>query len=230
LSDSDADVVGFVLAGGESSRMGTDKASVTLGGEPLIARAAATLRNAGLAVAIAGARSDLSAFAPVVEDAGQGPLGGICAALAWMQSSQAALPSQSRRAGSLSAVFLSIDTPFLPGSLVVVLLERLRLSDAAVVAASVNGFVETFPFAVDCALLPGLKAEQEAGNTGCRSALRAAAARLNRPFAILPVEELAQTGHVEHPGGWPPSFWFRNLNTREDLARAEAVLGEHRVI
>jgi len=210
-----ADAVGFVLAGGESSRMGSDKALVELDGELLIARAIATLRSAGLPVAIAGARSNLSAFAPVIEDGGKGPLDGICAAL--------------RSSTARCAVFLSIDTPFIPGSLVKALLERLRISDAAVAAFSVHGFVETFPFVADRAVLSGLEAELDAGNTGCRSALRTAAARLKRPCAVLPVEELVQTGHVQDPAGLPPAFWFRNLNTPEDLARAKALLGGHRV-
>jgi len=64
--------------------MGVDKALVHLRGRPLVEHALEILRGAGLAASIAGARSTLSAFAAVVEDveAGKGPLGGICAALA----------------------------------------------------------------------------------------------------------------------------------------------------
>jgi molybdenum cofactor guanylyltransferase len=216
LIRTDADAVGFVLAGGQSSRMGSDKALIKLGGEPLIAHAIATLRRAGLAASIAAARSALSAFAPLIEDPGRGPLGGICSALA-----SCAVPY---------AIFLSIDMPFIPSSLVLALLNRARVSGAAVVTSSVTGFVETFPVAVDRAALPALEAEQEAGNTGCLAALRAAATRLDRPFAALPVEELVQAGQVEHPDAWPPSFWFLNLNTPADLSRAERLIAEHRVI
>src|SRR5580700_10734966 len=78
------DAVGFVLAGGRSSRMGTDKALVRLCGQPLVAHAVEILRVAGLAVSVAGGAQALTAFAPLVEDQqpGQGPLRGICAALA----------------------------------------------------------------------------------------------------------------------------------------------------
>lgn len=55
-SESDADAVGFVLAGGKSSRMGTDKALLEFRGEPLIARAIGILKAVGLPVCIAGAR------------------------------------------------------------------------------------------------------------------------------------------------------------------------------
>ena len=85
--DATVDAAGFVLAGGQSSRMGSDKALVEFGGRPLIAHAVGILRTAGLSVSIAGARAEIRAslesYAPVIPDAeaGRGPLGGICAAL-----------------------------------------------------------------------------------------------------------------------------------------------------
>jgi molybdenum cofactor guanylyltransferase len=206
---------GFVLAGGRSSRMGTDKALVQLGGELLIARAVGILRDAGLPVTIAGARSTLSEYAPTIEDAGDGPLSGICSALA------------STRAQY--AVFLSVDMPLIPASLIRVLVDYARLMEAAVVFPSVNGFVETFPCVADRAVLPLLEFEAEAGNTGCRSALRAAAARLEKPLSIVRVENLVQSGHIEHSGALSPAFWFLNVNTPADLARAETMIGFDRV-
>jgi molybdopterin-guanine dinucleotide biosynthesis protein A len=78
---------GAVLTGGASRRMGRDKATqVELGGQPLAARLAGTLRAAGAAevLAIGG---DLGALAALGLDAradqhpGEGPLGGIITAL-----------------------------------------------------------------------------------------------------------------------------------------------------
>ena len=79
-----AGAAGFVLAGGRSSRMGTDKALMLLGGRPLIAHALDILRGAGLSASLAGARAGLERFAQVVadEEPDRGPLGGICSALA----------------------------------------------------------------------------------------------------------------------------------------------------
>jgi molybdenum cofactor guanylyltransferase len=214
-----SDAAGFVLAGGQSSRMGADKALVKVGGETLVERAVSMLRAAGLGASIAGKRSDLGSLTPVIEDAGDGPLCGICAALA----------SLVGVSGTRFAVFVPVDAPFLPSSLITVLLGRLRLSDAAVALCSVAGFVETFPLALEVSLLPHLQAEEELGNRGCLTALRAASAQGKRPLAVLPVEELVQAGQVEHPKGWPPGSWFLNLNTPADLARAERVLAGNRV-
>src|SRR5215475_712673 len=73
----------FILAGGMSTRMGTDKAFVTLNGRTLLARALEVARTATPDVYIVGDPSKFSPFAPVVEDLfrNSGPLGGIHAAL-----------------------------------------------------------------------------------------------------------------------------------------------------
>ena len=80
-----------VLAGGESRRLGRDKAWIKLGGRPLIVRALATVRDSGIEeVFISGrAGTDYSALrCPVLLDRepGCGPLGGIERALAATQA------------------------------------------------------------------------------------------------------------------------------------------------
>jgi molybdopterin-guanine dinucleotide biosynthesis protein A len=203
------DAAGFVLAGGRSSRMGADKALLPLSGKPLIAHALAILHQAGLPASIAGARSPLSAFAPVIPDSNpdQGPLGGICAALA----------STSAR----WAVFLPVDLPLLPAALVTYLLHSARATGQAVTLASVNGFAQTFPVVLDHALLPLLQAELEAGRCGCYSAFQAAASRLAQPLSVLDVDPLVQSGQVAHPEVLPPARWFLNVNSPADLLGAE---------
>lgn len=74
-------ILGAVLAGGQSSRFGSDKALAELGGRTLLARAVAALQPHCHAVIVVG-RSD--APVPTIPDrpaAGLGPLGGIAAAL-----------------------------------------------------------------------------------------------------------------------------------------------------
>ena len=78
--------MGAVLAGGASSRMGTDKAFIEIEGEPMVARAAGALRAAGAApvLVVGGDRCRLSALGlDHLPDRhpGQGPLGGVITAL-----------------------------------------------------------------------------------------------------------------------------------------------------
>jgi molybdopterin-guanine dinucleotide biosynthesis protein A len=209
---TESDAVGFVLAGGRSSRMGTDKALVQLDGQPLVARAVRILQEAGLTAFMAGGQPALADLAPLVQDRqpGLGPLSGICAALA--------------SASARYAVFLPVDLPLLPASLVVHLLRHARITGGAVIVPSVNGFAQTFPAVVIRVTLPMLERELESGRSGCFSAFQAAAAGLGETVTVVPVEMLVQAGQIAHPSGLPPARWFLNLNTAEDLRRAEVHL------
>jgi molybdopterin-guanine dinucleotide biosynthesis protein A len=204
------DAAGFVLAGGQSSRMGSDKALVELDGKPLIAHALQSLREAGLVASIAGARSPLQPYAPVVEDSepDHGPLSGVCAALTSTSAPW--------------AVILPIDLPLLPASLLVFMLHHARVTGAAVTLASVNGFSQTFPAILHRPILPALENELKAGRTGCFSAFQTASATLGLPMTVLPVELLAQTGHVAHSEGLPPVRWFLNVNAPAHLLQANS--------
>jgi molybdopterin-guanine dinucleotide biosynthesis protein A len=175
------------------------------------------LCDAGLPVSIAGAQSGVSGFAPILfapviedPDPGLGPLSGVCSALA----------ATSAR----YAIFLPVDLPLLPPSLIVCLLDHAQITGAAVTLASVNGFAQTFPAIVDRGTLPALSAELRAGRTGCFAAFQSAAASLALPLTVLPVEFLVQSGRASHPHTLPAALWFLNVNTPADLDRAEAIL------
>ena len=203
---------GFVLAGGKSSRMGRDKALVELGGRPLIVYALDALRGAGLQPRIAGARSDLSAFAPVIadRDADVGPLAGICAALA---------ASEAER-----AVFLSVDMPLMPASLIAYLAWDAAVTGRMVTLASVNGFPQTFPAVVRRAALRSLEGELHGGRAGCFAGFRAAAAHASETARVIAAEALAQTGQARDPRGLHAARWFQNVNSPEELGRVEGWL------
>ena len=205
-----SDAAGFVLAGGQSMRMGTDKALASLCGRPLIDHALGILREAGLTPAIAGARSGFTSPAEVIHDDGNGPLSGILAAL--------------RTCRAEFAVFLPVDMPLIPASLIGALLHRARVSGAVVTVAGAGGFTETFPAVVHRDTLPALESARASGSGGCLSAFRSAASQLKQELAILPVEWLAQTGQAGHPLGIPSHLWFLNANTPAELARAEPLL------
>ena len=78
---------GVVLTGGESTRMGTDKAFVTVEGQPMAGRVAAALHDAGASEVLA-VGGDLDRLAGAGLDArpdprqGTGPLGGLLSAFA----------------------------------------------------------------------------------------------------------------------------------------------------
>lgn len=206
----EAPCAAFVLAGGRSTRMGADKALVEFAGEPLMARALATLRAAGLEPQIAGARSALGAFANVIEDNGDGPLAGICAALAATDAER--------------AVFLAVDQPLAPPRLIEALIEDALITNAAVVLPRAAGFTETFPAVVDRAALPVLREALAAGDGGCFRAFARAATELKRPLRAVPVELLAQAGRVADERGVPASMWCKSVNTPAELRRAERLM------
>ena len=212
------DAEGFVLAGGRSSRMGSDKALVQLDGKPLVAYALDLLREAGIRASIAGARSPLDTFSLVLEDVqpDRGPLEGICAALAY---------SSARW-----VVLLPVDLPLLPASLVGFLLNHSRTTGVPVTLASVNGFAQTFPAILDRAVHSTLRAELEAGRRGCYAGFQAAANSLGQAVAVLAVEAFVQCGQVRHPDALPAARWFLNVNRPADLKCAKGLLrARHRV-
>ena len=96
--------------------MGRDKALLPFAGRPLIAHALSILREAGLRLdrwsQSASRIGALAAYAPVVEDSqpGLGPLAGICAALAAVATRY--------------VVFLPVDLPLLPSSLIAYMLHH----------------------------------------------------------------------------------------------------------
>jgi molybdenum cofactor guanylyltransferase len=212
------EAAGFVLAGGRSTRMGADKSLVLLDGRPLVAHALDIFEQAGLAASVAGGQPGLSAFAPLVEDnrPDLGPLSGVCAALA-------STPARW-------AVFLPVDLPLLPASLLGCLLRHARITGRAITLSSVNGFAQTFPAVVNRAALPMLERELESGRGGCYSGFQAAAAGLAEPVSVLSVEALVQCGQIAHPRELPAARWFLNVNTPGDLGHAQIHLPRaHRV-
>ncbi len=98
-------VHGFVLAGGKSSRMGRDKASLEFRGRSLVLSAVEMLRGFCETVSIAGNRDDLRCLAPVVKDARRevGPAAGMEAGL--------------KACAAPWALFVPVDVPLVPESL-----------------------------------------------------------------------------------------------------------------
>ena len=128
-------ILGVILAGGESSRMGRDKALAPLAGRPMIAHVAERLRPQAAALAVAGgaaperfAALGLDAFADA-DGVRRGPLAGVVAALGWAAAR-----------GFSHIATAPCDSPFLPRDLVA----RLVASGGAAAAETEGKLQPTF--------------------------------------------------------------------------------------
>lgn len=187
--------------------MGSDKALALFGGRPLIEHAVANLAAAGVFVRIAGSRSALDAFAPEIPDvlSGFGPMSGIHAALS---ISNAELN-----------LFLPVDMPLMPASLLACLLERAMLTGAPVTASRLNGRLQPFPVVLRRTVLPEIDWYLAAGETACYKAWQAIPKKVESELDAVAIESLVQCGQCRHPKGLPAFFWFQSANTPASLRR-----------
>lgn len=198
-------IVGVILAGGKSSRMGGgDKPMLELGGEPMLAR---IIRRAlpqvdQLAINANGAANRFAEFGlPVLADrigGFHGPLAGIHAGLTWARSAHAR-----------HLLTIAGDTPFFPDDLSA-RLSFGREDESIVVAASATGAHPTF------ALWPTnltKDLEQHLTSGGTRKVI-AYIEQHGHVSVIFPPETL--------PGGIVDPFF--NVNTPNDLADAQRLV------
>jgi molybdopterin-guanine dinucleotide biosynthesis protein A len=195
-----SDAEGFILAGGASSRMGTDKARLSLGGRTFVERIAEALRAIATEISVVGARPDGDALdLPIVADVhrGCGALGGLHAALRACRAPWAAI--------------VSCDLPFVTGELFARLC-GLRTPDAdAVAPLQPDGRPQPL-----CALYSTARCLQRVerllgeGERRPRVLLREARTRWVEPA------ELADLRDAE--------MFFLNINTPEDYERAREML------
>ena len=189
-------VSAFILAGGKSTRMGTDKAFVDFEGRTLLARALELARSVTSEVCIVGGKAKFASFAPVVEDVFRdcGPLGGIHAAL---RTSTAELN-----------LMLAVDLPFVTEAFLQYLIGKSRkASDAAVIIPRAGGHWQSL-----CAIYRRQFAAV------AENALGAGRYKIDPLFAMVPIqgieeEELQSAGFSQEV--------FCNLNTPEELAAAK---------
>jgi molybdopterin-guanine dinucleotide biosynthesis protein A len=124
---TELEVTAFVLAGGKSSRMGSDKAFLQFGDETFLARALNVAGAVAGEVRIVGDANKFAGFGRVVEDVyrERGPLGGIHGAL-WSSTTDLNL-------------MLAVDLPFVQPKFLEYLLLRARESDAMVTVPRSGG-------------------------------------------------------------------------------------------
>jgi molybdopterin-guanine dinucleotide biosynthesis protein A len=189
------DLSAFILAGGKSTRMGTDKAFVLLEGCTLLARMLELARKITTNVHIVGDPAKFAPFAPAIEDIfpGCGPLGGIHAAL--------------RSSPTDLNLILAVDLPFVSPALLQLFVTRAKNSPASVVTlAQANGGSQPL-----CAIYRRSFADV------AEIALRAGRYKIDALFDHA-TTQIVREQELE-AAGFAPRI-FRNLNTPEELAEA----------
>ena len=189
-------LVGFVLAGGKSSRMGSDKAFLELGGGTLLARALRVLREVTPDVRIVGGRGKFGEFGTVIEDiyCETGPLGAIHAGL---RTSQAELN-----------LMLPVDLPLMRAEFLAWLCEKASQNKAVVTVPRAGGRLQPL-----CAVYR-------------REFAKVAEAALQQgKNKIDPLFEEVESEIVEVPETFPPGM-FSNLNTPEEWEKARLRLSK----
>lgn len=189
--DHRPDLTGIVLAGGRSSRMGTDKAFVRVEGRPMILRVLAALGECCSAVVIV--TKDPLAYAhlgvPVVTDERPD------------QSPAVGLASGLRAVSTPWAFVASCDLPFLVPEAIRLLARLADGWDAAV--PEVDGIRHPLHavYAVSC--LPVVENQVSRG--------------VRRMTEVLDALRLRLVGGFELQGADPTLLTLRNINTPDDL-------------
>ena len=191
-----SELTGFVLAGGESRRMGRPKHELMLGGETLLERALRLARSVAGTVAILGPADRACGLdVPVFPDevAGCGPLGAVCTGLC-----------HSRTPLNL---FLSCDLPFMSPGFIEYLVSQAIQSRAEVTVAEAFGQgYQPLAAIYSRQALPAVRASLVNGHNKMTSFYSKARLR------VVGWPELARLG-------LRPSI-FANLNTPEDYRAA----------
>lgn len=198
-----AEVSGYVLAGGKSSRMGRDKALLDFAGEPLALRAVSKLRMVCADVHILSSRVELEAFAPLVSDVhpGCGPLGGM----------EAALLHTSRE----WCLFLAVDMPFVPAGFLSEWVQEIVADGVVRVAMfTVHGVPQPTLCMVHRELMPAVQRAMEGGEYKVFPVLETGARELARTTGRSSETVLVNRAEVH-------DAWFANLNTPEEYTAAE---------
>jgi molybdopterin-guanine dinucleotide biosynthesis protein A len=188
-------IAAFVLAGGRSSRMGTDKAFLELAGKPLVLRVVQLARQVTPEVTIVGDPAKFAEFGPVIEDVyrNRGPLGGIHAALTNSQAEW--------------NLMLAVDVPFVTAEFLKYLLARAQSSPAEVTVPSVDKYFQPL-----CGVYR---------KSFLTLADRALSEGKNKIDQLYREVSLCEVSEAEMAASGFQSSIFRNLNTQEEWQAAK---------
>ena len=194
-----SEIEGFILVGGKSSRMGSDKAQLRLGGQSFVEKIAGALAAISEQIRVVGAR-DTSGGSAVVPDVHEewGALGGLHAALA--------------ACGSEWAAIVACDLPFVTGELFI-RLAGWRENFEAVVPVQADNRLQPL-----CALYRA--------RACLRRAEELIAEGERRPRVLLERVSARRVMHGEIADLSGAELFFTNVNTPLDYARAQAAAGD----
>lgn len=193
-------LVGVVLAGGTSARMGQDKSQLRMNDRTLLEHCLDRL-DTQCSVSLCNLRQSQEAppFRPCVYDPfddARGPLAGIAAALAWMQQ------HASQQEWLLS---ITCDSPFIPEDLGQRLLTSAE-TNRKIIAVELDDRRHYLHALWHCSLLQTIVDYLEQGNRAVRGLL-----------------ETHDAQFVSFPSTMRDSFY--NINRPEDLAKALQISG-----
>jgi molybdopterin-guanine dinucleotide biosynthesis protein A len=201
---------GWVMTGGQSRRMGQDKAAMLLAGLPLLAHMLGKLQAAGVSGRVAGA--SIPGFPAYIFAAdarpGCGPVSGVATAL--------------RLSRTPLVLVLGIDLPLLSVSLLMALLERARITQAAATIPRALGRPQPLCAVYRAELEPAIAHQLEVDTRNLMLAVEQAAAQVGSIVDCFDVEELVAAGSL--PLDRPALWEFLNCNTPTELAMAERLL------
>jgi molybdopterin-guanine dinucleotide biosynthesis protein A len=196
-------VAGAIIAGGPAKRLGgVAKPFLNVGGQTIAERQLGLLRGAALARVLVVA-NDAAPWAALGVDVvpdlvgGMGPLGGIHAALTAADDCDA-------------VICLAGDLPFVEPALLAALRDRAPRADA--VAPRTPRGIEPLCARYARALLPAIDARVRAGDLAVHALLEQRAVDWIEGAALAALDAAGRT--------------FFNVNTPEDLARADAMAAE----
>lgn len=213
-------VGGYILAGGRSSRMGTDKALLQLANKPLIQHSVAKLRKTCSDVHILSSNEALAAYAPLVADIHPncGPIGGMESALTHSTFDW--------------NIFLAVDMPYLPTACIASSISQcIHSADDSVRIRmfTAGGRPQPGFCLLHKDVLPFLSNAINQGNFKLMRVFEAAESELARRRGISPEAALAierdtnplYLGDVTSAQRSAQHLWFANLNTPDDFIEAE---------
>jgi molybdopterin-guanine dinucleotide biosynthesis protein A len=191
-----------IQAGGESSRMGRDKALLPLAGKPLIEHVLSKVADLGDELIITSNRPESLAYLGVKIASDRAPDGGT------LQGLRTALAAATHP----RVLVVACDMPFLNRPLLEYLLDRSREGVDVVVPKHGRYYEPLHAVYRRRVVLPEINASLAAGIL-----------RLNN---LLPRVNVLAIGNEELDCFDPQRLSFFNINTPQDLQRAKELLGE----